>query len=410
MEATPSLACANKCVFCWRHHKNPVATEWKWKADDPFEIVSEAVRLHVAMINECKGVPGVLEDRWREAHTVRHCALSLVGEPIMSRRPRRIYGLHGISASPPRRRRGPSPWNAGVAATRRNAGVAATRRNAGVAAARRNAGVRRDPTHGTSPRPVSAECPPSRRYPRINEMIGELHRRKISSFLVTNAQFPDAIRTLRPVTQLYVSVDAPNRDALEEVDRPLFKDAWARLRESLVILREKKQRTVARLTLVKGHNADDLAGYAELIALGEPTLVEVKGVTFCGKSDASTLTMENCPWHHEVEAFCKELAAKIASDHPACPAYEIACAHKHSVSVLLARVDQLGGAVIDGQRRWNTWIDYDAFHEKAASDAPFGIADYVAPCPDWALFGAAEDGFDPTDTRLYKKKKNGKSR
>ena len=29
MEATPSLACANKCVFCWRHHKNPVATVWK---------------------------------------------------------------------------------------------------------------------------------------------------------------------------------------------------------------------------------------------------------------------------------------------------------------------------------------------------------------------------------------------
>lgn len=31
MEMTPSLACANKCVFCWRHHKNPVGTEWKWK-------------------------------------------------------------------------------------------------------------------------------------------------------------------------------------------------------------------------------------------------------------------------------------------------------------------------------------------------------------------------------------------
>ena len=25
MEATPSLACANKCVFCWRHHTNPGA-------------------------------------------------------------------------------------------------------------------------------------------------------------------------------------------------------------------------------------------------------------------------------------------------------------------------------------------------------------------------------------------------
>ena len=302
-----------------------VATEWKWKEDDPAMIVAEAVRLHVAMINECRGVPGVLEERWREAHTVRHCALSLVGEPIM--------------------------------------------------------------------------------YPRINELIGELHARKISSFLVTNAQFPEAIRTLRPVTQLYVSVDAPNKDDLEEVDRPLFRDAWERLRESLVILREKKQRTVARLTLVKGHNEGDISGYAELIALGEPTLVEVKGVTFCGKSDASDLTMANCPWHHEVEAFCKELAARLAKDHPSCPRYEVACAHKHSVSVLLARCDQL-----KGPNGWNTWIDYDRFHALAASDEPFTVGDYTAPCPSWALLGAAEDGFDPSDTRMYKKKANGKSR
>lgn len=329
MEATPSLACANKCTFCWRHHKNPVATSWKWKADSASMIVAEAVKLHVAMINECKGIPGVLEERWREAHTVRHCALSLVGEPIM--------------------------------------------------------------------------------YPHINDLIGELHKRQISSFLVTNAQFPDAIRTLRPITQLYVSVDAPNKVDLEEVDRPLFSDAWERLRESLVILREKKQRTVARLTLVKGSNTGDMAGYAELIALGEPTLVEVKGVTFCGKSDASDLTMANCPWHHEVEAFCRELADQIRRDHPQCPVYEVACAHKHSVSVLLARVDQL-----KGPQGWNTWIDYDRFHELerayTETGAPFTVQDYAAPCPGWALLGAAEDGFDPTDTRMYKKKANGKSR
>ena len=46
MEATPSLACANKCVFCWRHHKNPVGTEWRWKEDPPEMIISEAIRLH----------------------------------------------------------------------------------------------------------------------------------------------------------------------------------------------------------------------------------------------------------------------------------------------------------------------------------------------------------------------------
>ena len=35
MEATPSLACANKCVFCWRHHDNPVGTSFRWEMDEP---------------------------------------------------------------------------------------------------------------------------------------------------------------------------------------------------------------------------------------------------------------------------------------------------------------------------------------------------------------------------------------
>ena len=43
MEATPSLACANKCVFCWRHHKNPVGREWRWKTDEVS--VSRCVKL-----------------------------------------------------------------------------------------------------------------------------------------------------------------------------------------------------------------------------------------------------------------------------------------------------------------------------------------------------------------------------
>jgi tRNA wybutosine-synthesizing protein 1 len=197
MEATPSLACANKCVFCWRHHKNPVGKEWRWKTDDPHYIVDEAVKTHVQMIKEARGIPGVQMDRWKEAHTVRHCALSLVGEPIM--------------------------------------------------------------------------------YPRIDELLGDLHSRRISTFLVTNGQHPSAIAGLRPITQLYVSVDAPTRESLIAIDRPLFSDAWERLSQSLESLRDKGQRTVARLTVVKGWNSDELEGYARLIALGCVSLVEVKG-------------------------------------------------------------------------------------------------------------------------------------
>lgn len=60
MEATPSLACANKCVFCWRHHTNPVGKSWQWKMDDSLEIVNSAIDQHTKMIKQMKGVPGKL--------------------------------------------------------------------------------------------------------------------------------------------------------------------------------------------------------------------------------------------------------------------------------------------------------------------------------------------------------------
>jgi tRNA wybutosine-synthesizing protein 1 len=335
MEATPSLACANKCVFCWRHHKNPVAKEWKWKTDDPHFIVDEAVKTHVQMIKETKGIPGVNMERWQEAHTVRHCALSLVGEPIM--------------------------------------------------------------------------------YPHINELLGALHKRQISTFLVTNGQHPPAIGTLVPVTQLYVSVDAPTPESLIAIDRPLFSDAWERLQESLTMLKDKGQRTVARLTVVKGWNSDEVEGYAQLIALGKVSLIEIKGVTFCGKSDASNLNMTNSPWYHEVVELTKNLKEELdrmrAEGGPdAPPEYGIACEHKHSVSVLLARVDQFSEDKPDGSRRWKTWIDYPKFHALSARHAKdpsftFKVQEYTAETPAWALFGSEEEGFDPIDTRHRKKQK-----
>lgn len=41
----------------------------------------------------------------------------------------------------------------------------------------------------------------------------------------------------------------------------------------------------------------------ELIKRGKPSFVEVKGVTYCGTSKASTLTMKQVPFHEEVVKF-----------------------------------------------------------------------------------------------------------
>ncbi|XP_044904268.1 S-adenosyl-L-methionine-dependent tRNA 4-demethylwyosine synthase TYW1 isoform X4 [Felis catus] len=319
METTPSLACANKCVFCWRHHTNPVGTEWRWKMDQPEMILKEAIENHQNMIKQFKGVPGVREDRFEEGMMVKHCALSLVGEPIM--------------------------------------------------------------------------------YPEINRFLKLLHECKISSFLVTNAQFPVEIRNLKPVTQLYVSVDASTKDSLKKIDRPLFKDFWQRFLNSLKALAAKQQRTVYRLTLVKAWNVDELQAYAELVSLGNPDFIEVKGVTYCGESSASSLTMANVPWHEEVVHFVRELVALI-------PNYEIACEHEHSNCLLIAHTR----FKIDGE--WWTWIDYNRFqelvqeYEDSGGLTNFSAKDYVAKTPLWALFGASERGFDPKDTRYQRKNKS----
>src|SRR6218665_853589 len=60
---------------------------------------------------------------------------------------------------------------------------------------------------------------------------------------------------------------------------------------------------------------------------------------------------------------------------------------------------------------WMTWIDYDRFHElvgeHVASNGTrsFTALDYMARTPDWAIFGAQEQGFDPQEERFFRTKR-----
>jgi len=316
METTPSLACANKCTFCWRHHTNPVGTTWRWQMDDPIELVEAALSEHCKMIKQMKGVPGVLAEKLEEGMNPKHCALSLVGEPIM--------------------------------------------------------------------------------YPEIGKFVGELHSRKISTFLVTNAQFPEAITNLPPITQLYVSVDAATPETLKAIDRPLFSDYWDRFIDSLKSLKDKQQRTVYRLTLVSGWNMAEVEAYAKLVDLGKPDFIEIKGVTFCGSSDASSLTMKNVPYHKDVCEF-GEAIVNLRRGEDGTEEYGLACEHEHSCCILLARTDRY--KIND---EWHTWIDYAKFQDLVASGEKFTALDYMERTPSWATYGAEEAGFDPGQIRHRK--------
>ncbi|KAL9121364.1 MAG: hypothetical protein Q9187_002078 [Circinaria calcarea] len=318
METTPSLSCSNKCVFCWRHGTNPVATTWRWKVDEPDLIFEGAKKEHLRRIKMMRGVPGVRAERFQEAMRIRHCALSLVGEPIF--------------------------------------------------------------------------------YPHINRLLALMHQEHISTFLVCNAQHPTQLAALEAVTQLYVSIDASNRESLRKIDRPLHRDFWERFLACLDIIREKRfrMRTVYRLTLVKGFNMDaEVDDYADLVARGLPCFVEIKGVTYCGTSTSSSagLTMQNVPFYHEITAFVKGLNTALATRGLD---YGIAAEHAHSCCVLMASKRFLRGA------KWHTRIDYRRFFECLESGREFGPEDYVGEeTPEWATWGRG--GFDPRDERVDRK-------
>lgn len=210
-------------------------------------------------------------------------------------------------------------------------------------------------------------------YPKINESITLFNKDGISTFLVTNGQYPEQIKNLNPVTQLYVSIDAPTKEMLKQVDVPLFADYWERLNKSLDYLNEKSYRTCVRLTVIKGMNDVHLRKYAELINRGSSDFIEVKAYMHVGPSQ-DRLSRDNMPLHEYVVNFSKELVKYL-------PDYEIVSEHIPSRVVMLAKKKYN----VDGT--WMTWIDYPKWHELVNSGEPFEVEDYWKKTPQVGLSG-----------------------
>lgn len=62
---------------------------------------------------------------------------------------------------------------------------------------------------------------------------------------------------------------------------------------------------------------------------------------------------------------------------------------------------------------WWTWIDYEKFHKLSENfvktGQSFSAMDYMAKTPSWAVIGSNERGFDPEETRHYRKKQGAKA-
>jgi tRNA wybutosine-synthesizing protein 1 len=147
-------------------------------------------------------------------------------------------------------------------------------------------------------------------YEPLGELIRTFRTSGFTTFLVSNGTMPNKLSKLsEEPTQLYISVCAPNEAVFKRVCRPQIPDAWKKLNETLMLLPSFRCPTVIRMTMVNGHNMEDIDGYAKLVDKASPSYIEAKAYMHIGFSSLR-LGFDNMPKHKEVYGFAEQLAEK----------------------------------------------------------------------------------------------------
>ncbi|MGD8565050.1 MAG: 4-demethylwyosine synthase TYW1 [Candidatus Bathyarchaeota archaeon] len=169
-------------------------------------------------------------------------------------------------------------------------------------------------------------------YEPIGDLIERFHKRKFTTFLVSNGTMPSVLNSLsEEPTQLYISICAPNKATYKKVCRPQIPKAWEKLRKTLEILPSFSCPKVIRITSVRGVNMKDPEKYAKLLEAAEPTYIEPKAYMHVGFSRLR-LDYKNMPSYKDMQSFALELAKETG--------FKIVDKSPESRVILLSRLEK----------------------------------------------------------------------
>ncbi|MFW9901200.1 MAG: radical SAM protein [Candidatus Thorarchaeota archaeon] len=124
-------------------------------------------------------------------------------------------------------------------------------------------------------------------YPRMSEFVEEFRNRQMTTFIVTNGTLPERIENLGHLpTQLYLTLPAPNEQIYKKICRPMIRNGWDKISNSLDLVNSLSCRTLVRLTAVNKLNIADkyITEYAKIIEKSNPDFFEIKGFTLQAKA------------------------------------------------------------------------------------------------------------------------------
>ncbi len=124
-------------------------------------------------------------------------------------------------------------------------------------------------------------------YPLLSDFVKEFKNRNMTTFIVTNGTLPERIENLSVYpSQLYTTLPAPNEQIYKKICRPMIKNGWIKIMDSLNLIESLPCRTVIRLTAVKDVNIDDryIDEYIKIVERANPSFFEIKGFTLQAKA------------------------------------------------------------------------------------------------------------------------------
>jgi len=124
-------------------------------------------------------------------------------------------------------------------------------------------------------------------YPKMSGLVHEFKKHNMTTFIVTNGTLPERIDQLNPLpSQLYITLPAPNEKRYKKTCRPMIKNGWGRIIETLAMIESLSTRTLIRVTAVKNLNInnDFIDDYIKIIEKANPNFFEIKGFTLQAKA------------------------------------------------------------------------------------------------------------------------------
>jgi len=142
-------------------------------------------------------------------------------------------------------------------------------------------------------------------YPKLPELIKEFHKRKFTTFLVTNGTHPEMLEKIPEPTNLYISVDSPVKADYLKLDRPMVSGTWEAINKSLSMLKSFKCNTVVRITLMK-ENLKNPEKMGEFLEKYSPKFIEAKAFMHVGFSK-DRVKFGEMPLHDEIMEYAREI-------------------------------------------------------------------------------------------------------